>query len=412
MDLLRELLFEFGWVIPVLIVGSIIWSVIKGRKRAKEMRKAGASLNLREASKSDKQVLEDRIDQSRLFFEGSSWPKTVLVGDVNGVQVTLADYNFSTPVTKRKTKTTLLTIQTNSLSLPPFTLMPSGWLIDSLSSLVGYRDINFDSHPQFSKQYLLRAFDEDDQGNEFSRNEEPSSSAFKASKIKPLVRDLFIHELLDLLETNSGVSLEGRGDQFILRRFTSQRVPANELTAFVELGVKILSLYQEVARSFRSDDFDYLSPMSLIVPSGFVCLLWSIWWLSQRNENGIRRYRQSKSNLVFLFLPGLINLAAFYSLALHMYLFLDDWPDIGTEGFSDALYVHYALMTYPFVISFFFPLILFGPLWIIFYLIKPIRPGWIRWPPSDILRCIHSAYPACPIRFPLLVLGLRPQTND
>ena len=43
MDLLRELLFEFGWVIPVLIVGLIIWSVIKGRKRAQEMRKAGAN---------------------------------------------------------------------------------------------------------------------------------------------------------------------------------------------------------------------------------------------------------------------------------------------------------------------------------------------------------------------------------
>jgi hypothetical protein len=243
MDLLRELLFEFGWVIPVLIVGSIIWSILKGRKRAQEMREAGALLNLRAATKPDKKALEDRIGQSRLFSDGSSWPKTVLVGDVNGVRVTLADYNFSPPGTKRKTKeTTLLTIQTNSLSLPPFTLMPSGWLIDSLSSMVGYRDINFDSHPQFSKQYLLRAFDEGDQGNEFSRYEEASTSAFKESENEPLVRDLFTHELLDLLETNSGVSLEGRGDQFILRRFTNQPVPTDELTAFVELGVKILSL--------------------------------------------------------------------------------------------------------------------------------------------------------------------------
>ena len=52
--------------------------------------------------------------------------------------------------------------------------MPSGWLIDSLSSMVGYRDINFDSHPQFSKQYLLRAFDEDDWGMSFLRYEEPT----------------------------------------------------------------------------------------------------------------------------------------------------------------------------------------------------------------------------------------------
>jgi len=235
--------YEIVWIIPILIVGSIIWSVVKGRKRTKEMRNAGASLNLREATKSDKKALKDSIHQSRLFTDGSSWPKTVLVGDVNGVRVTLADYNFHRGTTKSKTKeTTLLTIQSNSLRLPPFTLMPSGWLIDSLSSMVGYRDINFDSHPQFSKQYLLRAFDEDDQGNEFSRYEEASSSAFKEGGNEQVVRGLFSNELLDVLETNPGVSLEGRGNQFILRHFTNQRVPADDLTAFVELGVKILSL--------------------------------------------------------------------------------------------------------------------------------------------------------------------------
>ena len=228
---------------PILIVVSIIWSVIKGRKRAREMRNAGASLNLREANKSDKKVLKDSIGQSRLFTDGSSLGKTVLVGDVNGVRVTLADYNFHRGTTKSKTKeTTLLTIQSNSLRLPPFALMPSGWLIDSLSSMVGYRDINFDSHPQFSKQYLLRAFDEDDQGNEFSRYEEASSSAFKEGANEQVVRELFSNELLDVLQTNPGVSLDGRGNQFILRRFTNQRVPADDLTAFVELGVKILSL--------------------------------------------------------------------------------------------------------------------------------------------------------------------------
>ena len=235
--------YEIVWIILILIVVSIIWSVIKGRKRAREIRNAGASLNLREATKSDKKVLQDSIGQSRLFTDGSSWPKTVLVGDVNGVRFTLADYNFHRGTTKSKTKeTTLLTIQSNSLRLPPFTLMPSGWLIDSLSSMVGYRDINFDSHPQFSKQYLMRAFDEDDQSNEFSRYEEASSSAFKEGANEQVVRELFGHELLDVLETNSGVSLDGRGNQFILRRFTNQRIPADDLTAFVELGVKILSL--------------------------------------------------------------------------------------------------------------------------------------------------------------------------
>ena len=69
MDLLRELLFEFGWVIPAFLGGSIIWSILKGRKRAQEMREAGALLNLRAATKPDKKALEDRIKQSRLFSD-------------------------------------------------------------------------------------------------------------------------------------------------------------------------------------------------------------------------------------------------------------------------------------------------------------------------------------------------------
>ena len=129
--------------------------------------------------------------------------------------------------------------------------------------------------------------------------------------------------------------------------------------------------------------------MTLVKISGFVCLLWSIWWLLEKNENGIRRYRYSKSNILFLLLPGLINLTAFYSLALHMHLTLGEWPGIGTDGFPDTLLVHYALMTYPFFISFFFPLILFGPLWILFYLIKPIRP-WLDKLAAFGVSCVVS----------------------
>ena len=133
----------------------------------------------------------------------------------------------------------------------------------------------------------------------------------------------------------------------------------------------------------------YLSPLILVFLPEFVCLIWSIWWLLRKNENGIRRYRQSKSTRLFLLLPGLINLAAFYSLALHMYLSLDGWADFGRESLSDNLYVHYTLMTYPFFISLFFPLTLFGPLWILFYLIKPLKP-WLDKLAAFGVSCVVS----------------------
>jgi hypothetical protein len=134
----------------------------------------------------------------------------------------------------------------------------------------------------------------------------------------------------------------------------------------------------------------YLSPSSLLILSGCICLVWSTWWLLEKNENGISRLRQSKSTLLFLLLPGLINLAAFYSLALHMYLSLGDWPGIGTDGFPEALLLHNKLVSYLFTISLFFPLILFGPLWILFYLIKPLKP-WLDKLAAFGISCVVSA---------------------
>jgi hypothetical protein len=133
----------------------------------------------------------------------------------------------------------------------------------------------------------------------------------------------------------------------------------------------------------------FSSPIIWIIFSGLVCLIWSAGWLLEKEENGIRRYRQSKSTLLVLFLPGLINLTAFYSLAWHMYISFGDWPGIGTEGFPDALLLHDSLAIDLFTICLCFPLILFAPLWIVFYLVKPIRP-WLDKLAAFGVSCVVS----------------------
>ena len=133
----------------------------------------------------------------------------------------------------------------------------------------------------------------------------------------------------------------------------------------------------------------FSSPIIWIIFSGLVCLIWSAGWLLEKEENGIRRYRQSKSTLLVLFLPGLINLTAFYSLAWHMYITFGDWPGIGSEGFPDVLLLHDSLAIDLFTICLCFPLILFAPLWIVFYLVKPIRP-WLDKLAAFGVSCVVS----------------------
>ncbi len=73
-----------------------------------------------------------------------------------------------------------------------------------------------------------------------------------------------------------------------------------------------------------------------------------------------------------------------------MYLTFGDWPGIGTDGFPEALLLHNTLVSYLFTISLFFPLILFGPLWILFYLIKPLKP-WLDKLAAFGVSCVVSA---------------------
>jgi hypothetical protein len=72
-----------------------------------------------------------------------------------------------------------------------------------------------------------------------------------------------------------------------------------------------------------------------------------------------------------------------------MYITFGDWPPIGKDGFPDALLLHDSLVVDLFTICLCFPLVLFAPLWIVFYLIKPIRP-WLDKLAAFGVSCVVS----------------------
>ena len=74
------------------------------------------------------------------------------------------------------------------------------------------------------------------------------------------------------------------------------------------------------------------------------CAGWGIHWLLRMRDDGSRMVDRSKSTKFFLLAPGLLNLALFYSLAIHMYQSLGGWPEgIGNKGFPAALDLHDAI---------------------------------------------------------------------
>ena len=112
-----------------------------------------------------------------------------------------------------------MTFHSPDLSLPSFELRPEH-MFHKIGQALGYQDIDFDSHPTFSKQFLLRG---------------PNEAA---------IRDFFTPELLEFFESHPGVSVEAAGDRMIFYR-ASKRIKPEDVRSFMEAGFKIFARLKE-----------------------------------------------------------------------------------------------------------------------------------------------------------------------
>lgn len=102
------------------------------------------------------------VQSFNLFSKGRSRRvSNVLRGQRNGQDVFVFDYRYTTGSRKRKrTRSyTVALVQVDGLAMPAFSLVPKT-LFHTIGGWFGYQDINFDSYPLFSKQYLLRGSDD------------------------------------------------------------------------------------------------------------------------------------------------------------------------------------------------------------------------------------------------------------
>ncbi len=83
--------------------------------------------------------------------------------------------------------------------------------------MLGRQSIEFNTHPAFSENYLLRGDDID------------------------AIREVFTPPVLEYFEEHLGYNAEGSGNQLLLYK-ASKRIPPAETTAFLEEGLQALSL--------------------------------------------------------------------------------------------------------------------------------------------------------------------------
>lgn len=173
-------------VFIALVIGGGIWySMHAAKKRREGFIEAAQAMGLQSHPDGDSELM-NRFAGFKLFSRGRARKmKNVIQGDSGEVKIAIFDYQFTTGNGKQ-TQThyqSVVSLQSNEIQCPGFTMRPEN-MFDKIGSVIGLKDINFDTHPNFSKMFVLKSSDE------------------------PGIREYFKPPLLEFFETKKGISVE------------------------------------------------------------------------------------------------------------------------------------------------------------------------------------------------------------
>lgn len=215
-DLLLPIILGAIAIMAFIVFGC--W--LASKKRTEGFKGAAEQLKLPFYPKGD-DLLIGRLNQFHLFSKGRSKKIiNMLHGESNGVELAIFDYRYTVGHGKH-TRThyqTAIFFCSPMLSLTPFEMRPET-VFHKVAGLFGHQDIDFESHPRFSRKYLLRGEDE------------------------PRVRELFTPAVLSFVESQKKICVEGGGDQLVFYRHSVKIKPA-ATREFMQEGMNVFALFQ------------------------------------------------------------------------------------------------------------------------------------------------------------------------
>jgi len=186
----------------VLVGGAIYWSYVANKRRTAAFKEQADQMGLQFVDDPDGQAYH-QFDNFKLFSRGHARRMTNLVeGDSGDVKISIFDYRFTTGSGKNSTthNQTVIALVSQQLRCPEFSMRPQGFL-DKIGSAMGFQDIDFDTHPEFSKLFVLQG---------------PEEAA---------IRSYFTPPVLEFFESHANNSLEACNDTMFFYRARTLRKP-------------------------------------------------------------------------------------------------------------------------------------------------------------------------------------------
>lgn len=180
------------------LIGGIIYIAVQcAKKRTEAMGLVAASLDMGFDLKTYK-PFELGLSEMNLFKRGRSHKiKNLMRGNFADTNCMLFDYRYTTGSGKnsRTHNQTVVVFKICGTNLPQFTCKPEHFY-HKFADMLGYVDINFNQHPNFSKKYRLNGEDES------------------------AVRDIFNDEVIEHLEAANEKpwSVDGSGQWLVIYR--------------------------------------------------------------------------------------------------------------------------------------------------------------------------------------------------
>jgi hypothetical protein len=149
--------------------------------------------------------------------------RNMMWGTTRDLGVAVFDYAYTTGSGKSQQthSQTVVRFLAADLALPAFALRPESFW-HRVGQLFGAADIDFDTHPAFSKQYLLRGEDE------------------------AAVRAAFQDDVLEYFEDCPGLCVEAAGPRIVIYR-AGARVEPTAVRAQLEQGFEVLAAFRPAA---------------------------------------------------------------------------------------------------------------------------------------------------------------------
>ncbi len=218
------------WAIPLVIIGLILVGllILRAQKlseqRLKKLKDFAEQMGMEFSAKGDSALLES-LSAFDLFSQSGVKITNVLHGDSEQLgygedfEVRILEHIYSSG--ESTISQTVICFRSPQLSLPDFSMRPEHFF-HRIGSVLGYQDIDFESHPtavEFSKKYLLRGKDEQK------------------------IRALFTDTVLTFFAAHPDrVLLEGSDDQLILYR-SGIRIEPENIPAFMKEGFEVFRLF-------------------------------------------------------------------------------------------------------------------------------------------------------------------------